>query len=77
MLAEIAKENSEAMEKIAKELYQEDGEQTRRMAATILANAFVFHETVVMPSPRGFGTLPLILKRSLQPVAARITANLT
>jgi hypothetical protein len=45
-LTEIAKENSEAIEKIAKELYQEDGEQTRRMAATILANAFVFHESL-------------------------------
>jgi hypothetical protein len=42
-LAEIAKENKEAVEKMAKELYQEDGEQTRRMVATILANAFVFH----------------------------------
>lgn len=42
-LIEIAKENCEAVEKMAKELYQEDGEQTRRMAATILANAFVFH----------------------------------
>jgi hypothetical protein len=42
-LAEIAKENKEAVEKMAKELYQEDSEQTRRMAATILANAFVFH----------------------------------
>jgi hypothetical protein len=42
-LIEIAKENHEAVEKMARELYQEDGEQTRRMAATILANAFVFH----------------------------------
>ncbi|MHB1865670.1 MAG: DNA methyltransferase family protein [Candidatus Saccharimonadales bacterium] len=45
-LTEIAKGNSEAVEKIAKQLYQEDGEQTRRMAATILANAFVFHESL-------------------------------
>lgn len=45
-LTEIAKENKAAVEKIAKELYQEDGEQTRRMAATILANAFVFHESL-------------------------------
>jgi hypothetical protein len=46
MLSEIAKENQEALDKISKELYQEDGEQTRRMAATILANAFVFHESL-------------------------------
>ena len=46
LLAETAKENDEAVEKVAKELYQEDGEQTRRMAATILANAFVFHESL-------------------------------
>jgi hypothetical protein len=46
LLAETAKENGEAVERIAKELYQEDGEQTRRMAATILANAFVFHESL-------------------------------
>jgi hypothetical protein len=46
ILSEIANENEEAIQKIAKELYQEDGEQTRRMAATILANAFVFHESL-------------------------------
>jgi len=46
ILTEIAKDNEEAVQKIAKELYQEDGQQTRRMAATILANAFVFHETL-------------------------------
>ncbi|WP_348261014.1 hypothetical protein P8935_14520 [Telmatobacter sp. DSM 110680] len=45
-LTEMAKDNKVAVEKIAKELYQEDGEQTRRMAATILANAFVFHESL-------------------------------
>jgi hypothetical protein len=45
-ISEIGKANGEAVEKIAKELYQEDGEQTRRMAATILANAFVFHESL-------------------------------
>jgi hypothetical protein len=46
MLSDIAKGSSEAVGKIAKELFQEDGVQTRRMAATILANAFVFHETL-------------------------------
>lgn len=45
-LSEIAKDSQEALDKISKELYQEDGEQTRRMAATILANAFVFHESL-------------------------------
>jgi hypothetical protein len=51
ILAEIANENVEAVHKISKELFQEDGEQTRRMATTILANAFVFHESLA-------GTLP-------------------
>ncbi|HEY1940401.1 MAG TPA: hypothetical protein VGJ33_20915 [Candidatus Angelobacter sp.] len=46
MLIEIAKGNKEAVHKISKELFQEDGVQTRRMAATILANAFVFHESL-------------------------------
>jgi len=46
MLAEIANENSGAVHKISKELFQEDGVQTRRMATTILANAFVFHENL-------------------------------
>jgi len=32
--------------KISEELRQADGEQTRRMAATILANAFVFMESL-------------------------------
>ena len=46
ILTEIAKGNNEAIEQIGKELFQEDGDQTRRMAATILANAFVFHENL-------------------------------
>lgn len=46
LLNQIAKSNGEAVEKISKELFQEDVEQTRRMAATILANAFVFHEAL-------------------------------
>jgi len=45
-LNEIAAQNPQAVEKISKELFQEDGEQTRRMATTILANAFVFHESL-------------------------------
>lgn len=39
----MAKTHPGAVHKISEELRQEDGEQTRRMAATILANAFVFH----------------------------------
>ena len=34
------------VERIAETLCQEDGEQTRRMAAAILADAFVFHENL-------------------------------
>jgi hypothetical protein len=53
MLAEIATVNAGAVHKISEELFQEDGEQTRRMATTILANAFVFHENLA-------GTLPKV-----------------
>ena len=35
-----------ALEKIANELQQQDSTQTRRMAMTILANAFIFHENL-------------------------------
>jgi len=51
ILTEIAKGNDEATQQIAKELFQEDGVQTRRMAATILANAFVFHENLAGKIP--------------------------
>ena len=44
LLRDIAKIHSGAIYKISQELKQEDGEQTNRMAATILANAFVFME---------------------------------
>ena len=44
LLHDIAKTHSGAVHSISQELKQEDGEQTRRMAATILANAFVFME---------------------------------
>lgn len=47
LLAEIASTHPGTLQKISQELHQEDGEQTRRMAATILANAFVFQETLV------------------------------
>ena len=44
LLNEIAQQHSGAIHTISMELCQEDGEQTRRMASTILANAFMFHE---------------------------------
>ena len=40
----MAQQHPGAIHKISQELCQEDGDQTRRMAATILANAFMFHE---------------------------------
>jgi hypothetical protein len=46
MLADVAATNSGVTKQIAAALHQEDGEQTRRMACTILANAFVFQETL-------------------------------
>jgi hypothetical protein len=46
LLGEMASTHPTALQKIAFELHQEDGEQTRRMAATILANAFVFQESL-------------------------------
>jgi len=42
----MAKTHPGAIHKIGQELRQEDGDQTRRMAATILANAFVFQESL-------------------------------
>jgi hypothetical protein len=42
LLADMAKDHPGAIQKICEELRQEDDEQTRRMATTILANAFVF-----------------------------------
>jgi hypothetical protein len=46
LLGEMATSNPGAIHRISEELRQEDGEQTRRMAATILANAFVFQESL-------------------------------
>lgn len=46
LLEEIAKAHPGAVHKISEELRQQDGEQTRRMATTILANAFVFMESL-------------------------------
>ena len=46
LLEDIASGHAGAIHKISEELRQADGEQTRRMAATILANAFVFQESL-------------------------------
>jgi hypothetical protein len=46
LLMEIVHQHPGAVEKIAAELRQESGEQTLRMAAAILANALVFHESL-------------------------------
>lgn len=44
LLNEMAEQYPGAIHKISQELCQEDGDQTRRMAGAILANAFMFHE---------------------------------
>src|SRR5947199_2067190 len=46
LLNEVAKSHPGTIHKISEELRQEDSDQTRRMAATILASAFVFHENL-------------------------------
>ncbi len=53
LLGEMANGNPGSMQEICEELRQRNDEQTRRMAATILANAFVFQETLA----RGPGEL--------------------
>ncbi len=57
LLAEMAQAHPGAMQEICKELRQHDDEQTRRMATTILANAFVFQENLA----RGAGDLSEVL----------------
>jgi hypothetical protein len=44
LLDDMARLHPGAIHHISQELCQEDGDQTRRMATTILANAFMFHE---------------------------------
>lgn len=46
LVESISTINPEDIHKISVNLCQEDGVQTRRMAMTILANAFVFHDTL-------------------------------
>jgi len=53
LLEDMAIAHPGAIKKICEELRQQDGEQTRRMATTILANALVFHESLA----RGEGDL--------------------
>jgi len=48
LLEEMAKAHTGAIHKISEQLCQEDSDQTRRMAATILANAFVFQENLAV-----------------------------
>ncbi len=57
LLAEMAQAHPGAIAEICKELHQHDDEQTRRMATTILANAFVFQESLA----RGPGQLSQVL----------------
>ena len=57
LVGEMAHDHPGAMQEICKELRQHDDEQTRRMAATILANAFVFQEGLA----RGPGQLSQVL----------------
>lgn len=56
LLKEMAKSQPAAIHEISEELRQEDADQTRRMAATILANAFVFQEILA----GGQGELALV-----------------
>ena len=44
LIAEISMDYPGAIQNISEDLRQEDGDQTRGMTATILVNAFVFHE---------------------------------
>jgi hypothetical protein len=57
LVGEMAHEHPGAMEKVCEELRQHDDEQTRRMATTILANAFVFQDSLA----RGPGQLSTVL----------------
>lgn len=46
LLGDMVMAHEGAIHKMSEELRQEDGEQTRRMAATILADAFIFLESL-------------------------------
>jgi len=53
LLSDMASTHPASIKKICEQLRQQDGEQTWRMATTILANALVFHESLA----RGPGAL--------------------
>lgn len=55
-LAGIETKFPAALDRIARALCQVDSDQTRRMAATILANAFMFHENLAH-GPGGLATI--------------------
>lgn len=57
LIGEMAHEHPGTMQEICKQLRQHDDEQTRRMAATILANAFVFQDSLA----RGPGELSKVI----------------
>jgi hypothetical protein len=69
LIAEIAQSHPGAMAEICKELRQHDDEQTRRMAAIILANAFAFQENLA----RGPGELSKVL--SVEELRSSSTLN--
>ncbi len=46
LLDDIAKTRPGAIKRIAEALHQQDSPQTRRMAAAVMANAFMFHEAL-------------------------------
>ena len=58
LLSDMAITHPAAIKKICEDLRQQDGEQTWRMATTILANALVFHESLA----RGALVLDLVGK---------------
>jgi hypothetical protein len=57
LISEMVHSHPGALQEICKQLRQHDDEQTRRMAATILANAFVFQHSLA----RGPGQLSQVL----------------
>jgi len=56
IIADLAATHPASIGKISEHLRQEDGEQTRRMAATILTDAFLFHENLA-GGPGELGTV--------------------
>jgi hypothetical protein len=71
LIGEMAHHHPGTMEQICNELHQHDDQQTRRMAATILANAFVFQDSLA----RGPGELSKVL--SIEELRGSATLNQT